>query len=184
MCSIYERSWDRSLPYTKFSYNTSYQESLKMAIFEMLYGRRCRTPLFLNETGNGSFLDPTYCEMLRDKFIWCERTCKMCSRDRRAMPTIGKENWVLKLEIMCTSRCRLCEVYDVSRYEPNSHLGQLVYSRSRRREKKNWRHNFWISFLIHPNLKGEIHFKGVGLSHPKIPNFKMWLTFAKIWNFS
>jgi hypothetical protein len=30
-----------------------------MAPFEMLYGRRCRTPLFWNETGNGRFLDPT-----------------------------------------------------------------------------------------------------------------------------
>jgi hypothetical protein len=42
----YERSWDKSLPYAEFSYNNSYQESLKMAPFEMLYGRRCQTPLF------------------------------------------------------------------------------------------------------------------------------------------
>jgi hypothetical protein len=34
---------DKSLSYTKFSYNNSYQESLKMASFEMLYGYRCRT---------------------------------------------------------------------------------------------------------------------------------------------
>jgi transposase InsO family protein len=37
----YERSWDKSLPYAEFSYNNSYQESLKMAPFEMLYGHRC-----------------------------------------------------------------------------------------------------------------------------------------------
>jgi hypothetical protein len=30
--------------------NNSYQESLKMTPFEMLYGRRCRTPLFWSET--------------------------------------------------------------------------------------------------------------------------------------
>jgi transposase InsO family protein len=35
----YGRSWDKSLPYAKFSYNNSYQGSLKMAPFEMLYGR-------------------------------------------------------------------------------------------------------------------------------------------------
>jgi hypothetical protein len=39
------------LPYAKFSYNNSYQESLKMALFEMLYDRRCRTPRFWNEIG-------------------------------------------------------------------------------------------------------------------------------------
>jgi transposase InsO family protein len=51
-CALkYGRSWDKSLPYTEFSYNNSYQECLKMARFDMLYGRRCRTPLFWNETG-------------------------------------------------------------------------------------------------------------------------------------
>jgi hypothetical protein len=51
-CALqYGRSWDKSLPYAEFSYNNSYEESLKMAAFEMLYGRRCRTPLFWNETG-------------------------------------------------------------------------------------------------------------------------------------
>jgi hypothetical protein len=50
-CALqYGRSWDKRLPYAEFSYNNSYQESLKMAPFEMLYGQRCRTPLFWNET--------------------------------------------------------------------------------------------------------------------------------------
>jgi hypothetical protein len=41
-CALqYGRSWDKSLSYAKFSYNNSYQKSLKMAPFEMLYGRRC-----------------------------------------------------------------------------------------------------------------------------------------------
>jgi transposase InsO family protein len=41
-CALqYGRSWDKSLSYAEFSYNNSYQESLKMAPFEMLYGRRC-----------------------------------------------------------------------------------------------------------------------------------------------
>jgi hypothetical protein len=38
-------SWDKHLPLIKFSYNNSYQESLKMAPFEVLYGRQCRTLL-------------------------------------------------------------------------------------------------------------------------------------------
>jgi transposase InsO family protein len=51
-CALqYARSWDKSLPYAEFSYNNSYQESLKMAPFEILYGHRCRTLLFWSETG-------------------------------------------------------------------------------------------------------------------------------------
>jgi transposase InsO family protein len=37
----YGRSWKKCLSYAEFSYNNSYQESLKMAPFEMLYGHRC-----------------------------------------------------------------------------------------------------------------------------------------------
>jgi transposase InsO family protein len=50
-CALqYRRSWDKNLAYTKFSYNNSNQESLKMMLFEMLYGRRCQTLLFWSET--------------------------------------------------------------------------------------------------------------------------------------
>jgi hypothetical protein len=52
------RSWDKSLPSAKFSYNNSYQESLKMAPFEMLYGRRCQTPLFWSEAGERKVFGP------------------------------------------------------------------------------------------------------------------------------
>ncbi|KAK3129330.1 hypothetical protein QOZ80_6BG0477810 [Eleusine coracana subsp. coracana] len=51
-CALkYGKSWDKSLPYAEFSYNNSYQASIEMAPFEFLYGRKCRTPLFWNETG-------------------------------------------------------------------------------------------------------------------------------------
>jgi hypothetical protein len=35
----YGKSWDKSLPYAEFSYNNSYQASIEMAPFEVLYGR-------------------------------------------------------------------------------------------------------------------------------------------------
>jgi hypothetical protein len=38
-------SWDKNLSWAEFSDNNSYQESLEMAPFEVLYGHRCRTPL-------------------------------------------------------------------------------------------------------------------------------------------
>jgi hypothetical protein len=47
--------WDDCLPLAEFSYNNSYQESIKMAPFEALYGRRCRTPLHWSEPGERWF---------------------------------------------------------------------------------------------------------------------------------
>jgi transposase InsO family protein len=40
-----------NLSWAEFSYNNSYQESLKMTPFETLYGRQCRTPLNWIEPG-------------------------------------------------------------------------------------------------------------------------------------
>jgi hypothetical protein len=41
----YPGTWDKNLHWEEFLYNNNYQESLKMAPFEVLYGRQCRTPL-------------------------------------------------------------------------------------------------------------------------------------------
>jgi hypothetical protein len=44
------------------SYNNSYQESMKMAPFEVLYGHRCRTPLNWIEHGEKVIFGPDLVE--------------------------------------------------------------------------------------------------------------------------
>jgi hypothetical protein len=51
-------SWDKSLPYAEFSYNNSYQASLKMSLFEALYGRKCWTPLYWDQTAESQLFGP------------------------------------------------------------------------------------------------------------------------------
>jgi hypothetical protein len=51
-------SCDKSLSYAEFSYNNSYQASLKLSPFEALYGRKCRTPLYWDQTGERHFFGP------------------------------------------------------------------------------------------------------------------------------
>jgi hypothetical protein len=51
-------SWDKNLSWAEFSYNNNYQESLKMAPFEALYGRKCRTPLNWIEPGEKAIFGP------------------------------------------------------------------------------------------------------------------------------
>jgi hypothetical protein len=54
----YSIKWDECLPLAEFSYNNSYQESIKMAPFEDLYVRRFRTQLNLSEPGEKYFFGP------------------------------------------------------------------------------------------------------------------------------
>jgi hypothetical protein len=54
----FDKSWDKCLSLAEFSYNNSYQASLKMAPFDALYGRRCRTPLNWSEAGERTLFGP------------------------------------------------------------------------------------------------------------------------------
>ncbi|WVZ49314.1 hypothetical protein U9M48_000683 [Paspalum notatum var. saurae] len=70
------RAWDKSLPYAEFSYNNSYQASLKKSPFEAQYGRRCRTSLFWNQTGEKQVFGP---DLIRD----AEQQIKMVRENLR-----------------------------------------------------------------------------------------------------
>jgi hypothetical protein len=54
----YGKNWDKCLSLAEFSYNNSYQSSLKMEPFEALYGRRCRTPLNWSQVGEREIFGP------------------------------------------------------------------------------------------------------------------------------
>jgi hypothetical protein len=60
-------SWDKCLALAEFSYNNSYQSSLRMAHFEALYGRKCRTPLSWSETGERKIFGPDLVAEAEDK---------------------------------------------------------------------------------------------------------------------
>ncbi|KAK1610026.1 hypothetical protein QYE76_033699 [Lolium multiflorum] len=53
-------SWEEHLPLAEFSYNNSYQSSIKMAPFEALYRRKCRSPICWYEAGASKEFNPNY----------------------------------------------------------------------------------------------------------------------------
>jgi hypothetical protein len=58
----HQGSWDQNLPWVEFSYNNSFQESLKMAPFKVLYRCRCHTPLNWIEPGEKIIFGPDLVE--------------------------------------------------------------------------------------------------------------------------
>jgi hypothetical protein len=67
-CALeFPQKWDDCLPLAGFSYNNSYQEIIKMAPFEALYGRRCRTPLNWSEPGERWFFRPDMVKETEEK---------------------------------------------------------------------------------------------------------------------
>jgi hypothetical protein len=63
----FDKSWDKCLALADFAYNNNYQASLKMALFEALYGRRCRTPLNWSQAGERTLFGPKLVQEAEEK---------------------------------------------------------------------------------------------------------------------
>jgi hypothetical protein len=92
-CALeFPQKWDDCLPLAEFSYNNSYQESIKMAPFEALYGRRCRTLLNWSEPGERNFFRPDMGKETEEKVQRIIHNLKKaqarqkCYADKRRIP--------------------------------------------------------------------------------------------------
>nr|GFA03949.1 hypothetical protein [Tanacetum cinerariifolium] len=56
--NLFTSSWDKHLPLIEFSYNNSYHASIKAALFEALYGRKCSSPVRWSEVRESQLTGP------------------------------------------------------------------------------------------------------------------------------
>ena len=70
------------MPLVEFAYNNSYQASIQMASFEVLYGRPCRSPLCWTEVGESSITGP---DLIRDtsEKVSLIRQCLLTAQSRQ-----------------------------------------------------------------------------------------------------
>ena len=86
------KSWDTHLPLVEFPYNNNYHTSIKVALFEALYGRKYKSPLCWAKVGDtqlarGQALDssltsPKIIRETTEKIIQIRERLK-ASRDRK-----------------------------------------------------------------------------------------------------
>nr|GFB78782.1 putative reverse transcriptase domain-containing protein [Tanacetum cinerariifolium] len=63
------KGWVKHLPLVKFSYNNSYHASIKVASYEALYGRKCRSSVCWDEVGEAQLTDPEMIQQTIEKII-------------------------------------------------------------------------------------------------------------------
>ena len=70
----FQGTWEKQLPLLEFAYNNSFQSSIQMAPYEVLHGRKCRTPLCWEEVGEKHITLPKVLEdtNAKVKFV-CDR---------------------------------------------------------------------------------------------------------------
>ncbi|GJX84210.1 putative reverse transcriptase domain-containing protein [Tanacetum coccineum] len=76
------KSWDRHFPLVEFSYNNSYHTSIKAAPFEVLYGRKCRSPVCWAEVGDAQLTGPAIIHETTEKIVQIKSRIQ-AARDRQ-----------------------------------------------------------------------------------------------------
>ena len=69
-------NWDDYLPLVEFAYNNSFQASIRMAPFEGLYGRRCRSPVCWDDVGKRKLLGPELVQLTVEKITLIKERLK------------------------------------------------------------------------------------------------------------
>jgi hypothetical protein len=82
-CTLdFGNSWDKHLPLAEFSYNNSYHTSIKAAPFEVLYGRKCRSPICWAELGESQLTGPELIHETTEKIVQVQHRLK-AAQDRQ-----------------------------------------------------------------------------------------------------
>ncbi|WVZ97229.1 hypothetical protein U9M48_042779 [Paspalum notatum var. saurae] len=98
-CAIqYSTSWDKCLPYAEFSYNNSYQVSLKKSPFEALYGKRCRTPLFWNQTGEKQVFGPDIIQDAEQQLRIIQENLRVAQSNQRSYADVHGRDLSFKVD--------------------------------------------------------------------------------------
>nr|GEU53308.1 hypothetical protein [Tanacetum cinerariifolium] len=65
----FRKGWVKHLPLVEFSYNNSYHASIKVAPYEALYGRKCRSPICWAEVGEAQLTGPEMIQETTEKIL-------------------------------------------------------------------------------------------------------------------
>ena len=84
-------SWDLKLHLMEFAYNNKYPATIDMALFEALYEKRCRTPLFWNEVGKWELVGLELVQVMNEAMQQIRGECAPLKVDRRVMRTRDEE---------------------------------------------------------------------------------------------
>ena len=63
----FQGTWDKYIALMEFAYNNQYHSSIRMAPYEALYGRKCRSPLYWNIEEIEILEGPEIVQMIVDK---------------------------------------------------------------------------------------------------------------------
>ena len=85
-------SWDRYIPLMEFAYNNNYQSNIGMALYEALYGRRCRTPTSWTKLDEHKIIGPNLVKDTEEKVHIIQQRLKVSSDRQRSYANLKRKD--------------------------------------------------------------------------------------------
>jgi hypothetical protein len=120
-CALaYVKCWEDSLAFVEFTYNNGYHASLKKAPFEVLYGRKCHTPLMWSEVGDRVIESPNFIKAAEEKIaeVWENlRIAQLCQKSY-----VDKRRQELKFDIGAHVYLKVSPIHGTCRFQVHGKL--------------------------------------------------------------
>ncbi|KAI3775624.1 hypothetical protein L1987_50205 [Smallanthus sonchifolius] len=120
-------AWDSHLPLAEFSYNNSYHTTIGMPPYEMLYGRKCRTPMCWGEIGQKELGSLDVVKETSEKFRMVKLRMKAAQSrqksyaDKRRRPIEFKEGDYVMLKVSTWKGI----IHELAGIHPTFHVSHL-----------------------------------------------------------
>jgi transposase InsO family protein len=124
-----QKRWEEFLPLIEFAYNNSYQSTIKMAPFEFLYGRPCRTPLSWDRLEDRVLVGPEAIQEMEEQMQTIIQRINEAQDRQRVMPMRTESTVVTRSAVKSSYGFNRIRVRSSLDRELNSLLGSWDLSR-------------------------------------------------------
>ncbi|GJT86579.1 putative reverse transcriptase domain-containing protein [Tanacetum coccineum] len=107
------KGWVKHLPLVEFSYNNSYDASIKAAPYEALYGRKCRSPVCWAEVGEAQLTGPEMIQETTEKIILIKQRIQAAQDRQKSYADLKRKPMEFKVGDMVMLKV-LAKVRDVA----------------------------------------------------------------------
>ncbi|XP_020091120.1 uncharacterized protein LOC109712101 [Ananas comosus] len=104
----------------EFAYNNSYQASIEMALFEALYGRKCRSPIHWSEVGERVVLGPDVLREAEEKVLLARQ--RLLTAQTRQKSYANKRRRDLEFAVVDRVFLKVSPMRGVKRFEVRGKL--------------------------------------------------------------
>ena len=92
------KGWEKHLPLIEFSYNNSYHARIKVAPYEALYGRKCRSPICPVKVGEVQLTGPEIIHETNEKIVQIRQRLQAARDQQKSYADIRRKPLEFQVE--------------------------------------------------------------------------------------